>query len=143
MKRHVTEDIVKDVGFFKIVELLAAADEGSGRKFAAGKHLKEWARRDEAGNCNHLPAGDLPQARIHAVEIGYGFSTDAERREPIEVLLGDMTTQRSPLTLEKRPPDGMILGGVALPALIDDAVVNSLSCQNSVSSHRLHSLAGK
>ena len=52
------EDIVEDVGLLQIVELLAAADEGSGRKLAVGQHLEEGPRRDEPRHRDDFPAGD-------------------------------------------------------------------------------------
>ncbi len=55
------------------------------------------------------------------------------RRRPLCVL------ERRLLALEQRSPDGMILGVVALPMLIDDAVFSSLGGEDGVVGHRFPS----
>jgi hypothetical protein len=138
-QRHMAEDIMEYVGLLQIVELLAAADEGPGRELAVGQHLEEGTRRDEAWHRHHFPAGQPPQALIHARKVRYAFRADAERCKPVEIFLADMPFQGLLLAFEQDAPDRVVLAGVALPALVDDAVVDGLGGQNGMSGHRFHS----
>ena len=129
------EDIVKDIGLLEIVELLAAPDERPGGKLPVGQHLEEGPRWDEARHRDHLPTGQAPQSRIHSVEIRHPFGPDAERLEAGEILLAHMPLEGLLLALEQDAPDGVVLGGIAFPALVDDAVLDPLRGQNGVSGH--------
>ena len=129
------EDVVEDVGLLEIVELRAAADECPGRKLPVGQHLEKWPRWDEAGDGDHLPAGQTLERGVHALEIGDGFGADAERLQTVQILATYMAFKGLALALEQDPPGGVVLGAVALPGLVDDAVFHPLRGQNGVPGH--------
>src|SRR5687768_8487597 len=132
---------MEDVGLLEIVELCPTADEGACREPPASQHLEEWPPWNEPRHRDHLPTGQGTQPLVHPLEFRYPFGADAERLEAVQKFLAHMALQRLLLAFEQHAPDGVLLGGVALPALVDDAVFNRLRGQNAMSGHRFHSRA--
>jgi hypothetical protein len=55
----VAKDVVEDVGFLEIIQLLLGSDEGTGRKAPIGEVIEENVIGNELGHRNDAPAGNL------------------------------------------------------------------------------------
>jgi hypothetical protein len=81
----------------------------------------------------------MPQPGVHPVEIRHAIGPDTEHLETVKIFLAHMALEGLPLAFEQHAPGGVLLGTVALPALVDDALFDCLSRQKGVSGHRFHS----
>ena len=61
-QRHVTEDVVEDIGLLKIIELVLRPNKGARWKASIGKVAEKGAVGDRPCNGDDAPARDGPQA---------------------------------------------------------------------------------
>ena len=116
------EDIVEDVGLLQVVELLGPADELAGGKAPVGQMVEEDVVRHQPRHGHHAPAGQPLQLRIDPLEVGDAAAMQIERVEPAQERVAGPARQSFALALVQGRPDAVLVGGVAVPALIDGPV---------------------
>jgi hypothetical protein len=121
-----TEDIVENVGFLQVVELILAADEAGRGKAPIGEVIEEHIVGDEAGHGNDAPARRTLQRLVQAAEIGNAFGFDAERFQTVEKRLAGAAREDRFLAMEQRAPGRMLLGSVGILLLLQAYLLNVL-----------------
>ena len=122
------EEVVKDVGFLKVVELFAASDERGRRKSAVRQVIEEGVVGDQAGNRHDLPAGRATQDRAQAIEVGNpAIGRDPERGDAGVIIGGGASFEQPGLPGEQKPPPVVLLRRVLAPLLSDDVRGNFAS----------------
>src|SRR5262245_48135310 len=77
---------------------------------------------DEAGYRDDLPPCMLHQHVAQPSEVRDLVGADRQVAHPLHELLAGTAREQLRLTLEQRLPDGMLVGSIFLPALIDGPV---------------------
>jgi len=116
----VSEDVMEDVGFGKILELFHIANDGGGGKAAVGEALEKKMSVKEAVDGDGGPSGERLQALVHESEVrdGGGLKTDGARAGE-KFMAGDFL-KYTHATLEQKLPDRMLTSGVGGPVLRDE-----------------------
>jgi hypothetical protein len=116
------EHVVEDVGFLKIIKLIGASYELSGREPAVGQMVEEHRVRDQARHRHHGPAGQPLQLLVDPREVGDTRPVQVQRVQALEERIASASRQQSALALVQRDPDIVLGLGIALPALVDGPV---------------------
>ena len=116
------EHIMEDVRLGQVVQLFAIADETTGHEAAIGQVFVEFLFRDQARNRHDRPAGELFQLLVDAAKVGNAALIEVQHFQSAEVLGRCAALQHRHLTFIERRPDAVLLGGVALPHLVDGKV---------------------
>src|SRR5260221_4249592 len=116
------EDVVEAVGLVEVVELIALADELARREAPIGEMFEEHLVGNEARYRDNLPPGMLHQHFAQLSEVRDLVGADRQVAHPLHELLAGAALEQLCLTLEQRLPDGMLVGSIFLPALIDGPV---------------------
>src|SRR5438270_10000676 len=85
-QRHMAADVMENVRFLDVVELIAAADEAGRREAAAGEVREEDVIGDETGHGYEPPPGGAVEDIAQAPEIGNPIRRHTEPCEPVEIL---------------------------------------------------------
>src|SRR5260370_14551573 len=116
------EDVVEDVGVLEVVELSALADELACREAPIGEMFEEHLVGNEARYRDDWPPGMLHRDVAQPSEVRDLVGADRQVAHPLQELLAGTAGEQLRLTLEQRLPDGMLVGSIFLPALIDGPV---------------------
>ncbi|KAH2808393.1 hypothetical protein KXV85_006017, partial [Aspergillus fumigatus] len=125
-KRHMAEDIMEDVGFFKIVDMSGRANEAPGDKAPIGEMIKEDLVGHEAGHRDHLPARGIHQSGVEFDKIGNPRFRQAQNVQPFEKGRSHTTGQKPRLALEQVVPHRMFVIAVTRPFLRDGPILSGL-----------------
>ena len=106
------EDIVEDIGFLDVIELLARADEVAGRKTTVGEVVEEHLIGDQHRHRHHGPAGERPELFIERTEFGDAAATEVEPLEPLQEPAAGTAGQQRHLPRVEVVPDTVFGGGV-------------------------------
>ena len=86
-QRAVAEDLVEDVRFLQVVQLLGLADEGGDGKLLAGQQLEEGLERDQRRHSRHAPASGGFEHTIDLAELRNALQRQAELFDTVQILL--------------------------------------------------------
>ena len=120
-QRHVPEQVVEQVGFGQIVELLGLADPPGHREATVGEMLEEHQLRQQPFDADDLPAGGGAQHAVEIVEFRDPVRRHAHVALAAQELGAGAADQQLLLALEQRRPDLVIGAGVGTPRLLDHA----------------------
>ncbi len=107
-KRHMAEDVMKDVGLLKIVELVGAANEIGGGKTPMREMVEENRVRHEARNRCDAPARERGEALVQAAKVGNARAMKIKRVEPMQKGVAGAPGKDLGLAVVKRNPDAML-----------------------------------
>ena len=120
------EDIVKDVGFLKVVELVGRPNEVACDKRTVSQMIEEHRIGHQPGHRDNTPSSRCHQPSRQLNEIG-----DAGLAEPQDVDTAQERVRRAAwqhrrLSRKQRIPNSVLLGRKALPLLRDSPIQRSL-----------------
>jgi hypothetical protein len=133
-QRHMSVDVMKDVGFLEVVHLLRPADP-PGHGEAPGSEMgEEDFVGNETGDGDDPPSRRLDQGLGQAIENRDAVLGNAQPFETGQEFVARPSTQGLGLALEELVPEGVIAGAVALDRLIHGVigakVVTICQCQH-------------
>ena len=141
--RHMSEDVVEDIRFLDVIELVGSADELPGGEAPVGEMLEEDFVGDKSRHSDDSPAGALLQVVAQAAKIGDVCGVDGEVAHPLDELVAGSAGQKLALLLEQGLPDAVLFRRVAVPALVDGPIRADRTARfagRSAMSGRLHRL---
>src|SRR5271170_1026139 len=104
MHGDVAGDVVEDIGFRKIVELVGAADGNGSGKFPIAKTVEEEKGRYVAAHGFGLEAGQRTKEAIDIFQARYSVRIQAQRVDPFEKMrVGVAMPAREHALVELRP----------------------------------------
>ena len=112
-------DIVKDIRFLQIVELVAVPNEAGRREAAPREMGEENIVGDKARHRNDPPSGGTVENVVEAAKIWDALCRDTEPGKSLEVFPAGTSGQETLLAFEQKLPDRMLLSAILLPVLLD------------------------
>ena|SRR5437762_705631 len=112
-------DVVKDVGFLQVIELITAADEAGRRKTAGREKREKHIVGHQAGHRGDAPAGGAVENVAEPAEIRDAVGRNPKALQTIEIFAAGAALQELLLALEQEPPDGVLILAIAGPVLLD------------------------
>jgi hypothetical protein len=119
-QRHVTEQVVEQVGLGDVVDLLGLADPPGHRKAPVRQMIEEGQLRQQAFDADQFPARRLAEHAIELIELRDRIRRHAEALLVVDELAAGTTNENLPLALEQRRPDVVIAARIAGPGLLDN-----------------------
>ena len=116
------EDIVENVGFLQIVELVGTANEVACHEPAIGEMVEKDVVGDKAGDRDHPPSGCCQQLFGEFNEIRDARPGQFQHVDAAHEGVGRPAGQERSLAREERVPDGVVVGGIMAPILGDDVI---------------------
>src|SRR3546814_7952746 len=111
------EDVVEDVGFLKIVELLRRADEIARGKAPVREMVEKDVVGDEPRHRDDLPSRRRHQSRVERAVIGNARLFEAQHVDTAQKSLRCAPGQHLRLAREEPIPHRMFVGGERVPIL--------------------------
>jgi hypothetical protein len=115
-QRHVAEEIVEQVGFDQVVDLLALADPHGHREAAMGEMIVEGGVGNETRHADDAPAGQRLEPRIDRREVGDRIA-QLDRLETRQEFRAGIALGQRALTFQQQTPHGLFLGGIEVGML--------------------------
>src|SRR5690242_13440964 len=115
-------DIVKDIRFLQIVELVSSPNEAGRREAAPREMREENIVGDKPRHRNDPPSGGSVENVIEVPKIRDAICRDTEPGKPLEVLPASTSDQKALLAFEQKSPDSVLLLAIHLPVLLDRTI---------------------
>ena len=106
------KDLVKDIGFFDVVEVFARPDEGRRREGAIGEHAKKRLEPDQRWHGRDFPTRLALQDSRNIRALRHFAAWHIELRKPIQIRARHMGLNRVPLGVYQIRPNGVFFAGV-------------------------------
>ncbi|MNT02547.1 hypothetical protein D3C72_1370490 [compost metagenome] len=116
------KDVVEDVGFLQVVQLIRLADKLSRDKAAMGQVVEEDVLGHQSRHADHGPAGQGLQLGVHHLEVGDAAGVQVQRVQPAHIGLAGPTRQDLHLPGVEGVPGLMLDVGIGRPVLGDGPV---------------------
>ena len=116
------ENIVENVRFLQIVQLMGAADKLAGGKAAIGHVVEEDVVGHHARHGNNPPAGALFQGVRQTLEVGNAACRNRQVLQAVHIVLRRPPGDQLHLAFEQRLPRAVFLGRIGVPVLVDRPV---------------------
>ncbi len=117
-QRHMAEQVMEQIRFCDVVDLVGAADPPGHREAAVGQVLEEVQFRQQAFHADQGPAGGRAQHFVELVEARDHVLAHAHLVLGIEEFAAGAADQQFALAPVQRAPGGMVVGAVAVPRLL-------------------------
>lgn len=113
------EQVMEQVRFGDVVDLLGAADPPGHREAPVGQMLEEIQLRQQALHADQGPAGGRLQHRIERIEARNVGLAHAHCILCLQEFVAGAVHQQRALAAIQGAPGGVVVGAVALPRLLD------------------------
>ncbi len=120
------EDVVKDVGFGQVLELLARPHDDGGRKASLGKTPEEVRSGNEAGDRHGVPPGERVEALVHEAQVRHRVLLQSDARGALEKQPAARALQLAHATGVQQRPHLVILRCIGIPLLRREEVACGL-----------------
>ena len=117
-QRHVPEQIMEQVRFGDVVDLVRAADPPGHREAPVGQMIEEIQLRQQPFHTDQRPAGGRLQHRVERVEARNLGVVHAHCVLRLQELIAGPPDQQRALPPVQRAPGGMVVGAVTIPRLL-------------------------
>src|SRR5215469_15588629 len=108
-------DIVEDVRFLKIIELVTPPNEAGRREAAAGEMGEENVIRNKTRHRHDPPPGGAVENIAQAAEIRDAARRHVEAIKTFKIFAARPPDQPALLSLEQQPPDRVFLLAIPSP----------------------------
>ncbi|MNE29762.1 hypothetical protein D3C80_1232530 [compost metagenome] len=116
------EDVVEDVRFLQVVQLIRLPDELTRDEAAVGQVVEEDVLGHQSGHADHGPAGQGLQLGVHHLEVGDAAGVQVQRVQPAHIGVAGPARQDLHLPGIEGVP-GLVLDlGIGVPVLGDGPV---------------------
>lgn len=119
MHRYVTCDVVKDVGFGQVIQLIRSANGDRGREFAVPQTIEEQEGRYVSAYGSRCKSGQRTEETVDVVEPGNVFRIETQRANPCQKMIVRVFFPARTHALREAPPGFVIFRGVKLIRLLD------------------------
>ena len=116
------KDVVENVGFLKVVELVGPADEAPGDKPPVGEVFEKQRIVDQPRHRQHLPAGGRHQPFRQPAEMRDAAAVHPQHRDPPVEFVNRAAPQHLGLPGHQPVPRRVFLRRIVFPALGDGAI---------------------
>src|SRR5262249_28060281 len=117
--RHMTADIMENIGLLQVVELVAATNKAGRRKTPGREEGEEHIVRNESRHCDDAPTGRAIEDVAEPAKIGDAMGRDAQAPQTLEILAASPVLQKVLLALEQEAPNGVFVIAIGVPVLLD------------------------
>jgi len=110
---------MKDIGFFEVVELFPVANEPPCGEATIGQVVEEHVVRNQARYGDDPPAGVFHEHVAKSTKIRDLIGAERQGPHAFKEFRARTSREKLGLSLEQRPPYGMLRGCIVAPALVD------------------------
>src|SRR5690606_23356689 len=111
-QRTVSEQLVENVRFLQVIQLLEGTDKGGNREAFAGQQFKERLEGDQRRYPDYLPAGGVTQHLVDLVQLRNSITRQGQLVDAVKIVLASAPFDQSQLALDQYLPDLMFGLGI-------------------------------